>query len=401
MSVLKKTGIVILIILLMISMYYIGVASSEKPAMQQDIKAEETVQDTGAAQAQENNESESVSHQAVKDLLLRLDYGDKVTYVIGHQSPDSDTVFSAIAMAKLLNALGIKAEPKIAGKPNGATRYLLNELSIEQPEILENAKDCQLWLVDHSTYSQAVNGASDARIVGIIDHHGIGNVETQEQIFINSARSGSTASQIWKLFKDCGVEIDRQTAAVLWCGVIDDTKYLTIDASVLDKEAAADTLKISGISDPEAKYDASRQAKNEYWGMTDEEIFYSDFKWYDADNCTFGIANISAKSIEALDDIQNRMNAVIEKVELSPNAAVVISSVYDRDYTKCYITVKSIDPEISKGLIENVFLKLEGATATGDFSVTIEPSISRKKYAPAVSEYLNSLPQTAFGTFGS
>ena len=30
-----------------------------------------------------------------RDLLLSFDYGDEITYVIGHKSPDSDTVGSA------------------------------------------------------------------------------------------------------------------------------------------------------------------------------------------------------------------------------------------------------------------------------------------------------------------
>lgn len=44
-------------------------------------------------------------------LLQKMDYGNAVTYVIGHKSPDPDSIGSAIAFAELLNANGIEAVP--------------------------------------------------------------------------------------------------------------------------------------------------------------------------------------------------------------------------------------------------------------------------------------------------
>ncbi len=38
------------------------------------------------------------------DLLRGIDYGDEVTWVIGHKSPDADTVGSAMAYAWLLRS---------------------------------------------------------------------------------------------------------------------------------------------------------------------------------------------------------------------------------------------------------------------------------------------------------
>ena len=44
-----------------------------------------------AAEAVRDAEAETSLY---RDLLLSFDYGDTVTYVIGHKSPDSDTVGS-------------------------------------------------------------------------------------------------------------------------------------------------------------------------------------------------------------------------------------------------------------------------------------------------------------------
>jgi len=58
---------------------------------------------------------------------------DKI-YVVGHKSPDTDSVTSAITYANLKNALGIKeAVPAIAGDPNAETQFLLDHFKVAIP----------------------------------------------------------------------------------------------------------------------------------------------------------------------------------------------------------------------------------------------------------------------------
>ena len=50
-------------------------------------------------------------------VLAALDWGEgTTTYVIGHKSPDTDAVCSAITYAYLMNALGYSCEPRVAGR---------------------------------------------------------------------------------------------------------------------------------------------------------------------------------------------------------------------------------------------------------------------------------------------
>lgn len=57
-----------------------------------------------------------------RDALKALDWGEGAV-VIGHKSPDGDSVMSALAYAKLMQSLGYKAEAKMAGKPNNETLF--------------------------------------------------------------------------------------------------------------------------------------------------------------------------------------------------------------------------------------------------------------------------------------
>lgn len=60
--------------------------------------------------------------------------------VFGHKNPDTDSVCSAIALAKLKNMLGYKATPYILGEIRKEAQYILNHFDVEHPEILKNVK---------------------------------------------------------------------------------------------------------------------------------------------------------------------------------------------------------------------------------------------------------------------
>lgn len=61
-------------------------------------------------------------------------------YVFGHKNPDSDSVCSAIALSYLKNKLGKTYEPKVLGKINKESGFILDYFNIEQPSILEHVK---------------------------------------------------------------------------------------------------------------------------------------------------------------------------------------------------------------------------------------------------------------------
>lgn len=65
---------------------------------------------------------------------------EKVTYIIGHKNPDSDTIVSAIAYAYLLNQTNRPAIPCRLGDINEETKYLLERFGFDEPELMEDAR---------------------------------------------------------------------------------------------------------------------------------------------------------------------------------------------------------------------------------------------------------------------
>ena len=92
-----------------------------------------------------NHEAAYYQKEAERNVLLNrsdLDGLGKIEgtiYITGHQSPDSDTVGSAIAYASLLQALGYDAVPVVLGEINHETAYILKAAGLETPQLLEDA----------------------------------------------------------------------------------------------------------------------------------------------------------------------------------------------------------------------------------------------------------------------
>ncbi|MBR5095464.1 MAG: DHH family phosphoesterase [Oscillospiraceae bacterium] len=245
-------------------------------------------------------------------LLCDVDRGGAPTYVIGHRDPDADSAGSAMAYARLLDALGIDARAVVSGPINGETRYALARFGIPAPEILTDARGRQFVLVDHSSYDQAIDGMSEARILGILDHHGIGDIHVSERIDVRSAPVGATASLVFLAYHDCGVAVGRDAARLLLMGLLSDTRGMARNVSELDRAAFAALRAPAELDDPEDLYRGMAEAAASYGDMSDLAIFRSDFKTYTAGGTRFGIADVNACGGSAARQLAARMAAVME-----------------------------------------------------------------------------------------
>lgn len=335
-------------------------------------------------------EEETVNREILTDMLCRPDYRNEAVTVIGHKIPDTDTVCSAIGMAYLLNSLGISAEARIPGALNLESQFVFSELKCSAPELLEDAADKQLWLVDHSERAQMVNGAEEARIVGITDHHGIGDVETSEPICVLSCPAGSTCAVVYKLCEGCGVELSEDTAAVLLAGILSDTANMKSSGVTRLDESAFERLKeLSGISDTDGLFNGMLEAKLSYKGLSDREIFYSDYKDYEHEGVKFGIGCIKVARPELIPAMAERMQRMMEaEIGSGCEADFLLYNIYDPDYSTGYMGICGKDAAFAEKLMEGSFG--EKAERQGDFFV-FKPSLNRKtEVVPGIEAELSS-----------
>ena len=338
-------------------------------------------------------------YQAEQELNYRLNRSELdglgeiegTIYVTGHKSPDSDTVGSSIAYASLLRALGYDARPVVLGDINNETRYILETGGLEIPMLLDDAAGCNMVLVDHSEYSQSAEGLRDANVITIIDHHGDGSVTTGNQLIYDARPLGSTATIIWIRYRNYGIEPDPKTAYAMAGSILSDTHNLQSDATTFaDREALKALSLLAGISDTDALYQGMYQATMSYEGMTDEEIFFSDYKEYERGGKKFGIGCVNAYDEAGAGNLAERMANVFSSVD-APNGmdmSFAQITIFHDDISITYLVPSN---EAAAEVLEAAF----GDDAVYDgVSYRIEPGISRKKVlVPAITDILEAYPK--------
>lgn len=184
---------------------------------------------------------------------------------------------------------------------------------------LLGAKGKKVILVDHNERTQAVEGMESADILEIIDHHRLGTVETMAPVFFRNQPLGCTATIIYQMYQESGIEIDRSTAGLLCSAIISDTLlFRSPTCTKVDKDAALKLAEIAGINAEEyAKkmFSAGSNLK----GKSDEDIFYQDFKRFTVGNAVFGIGQITSLNSEELDALKDRMLPYTEKAREQHN----------------------------------------------------------------------------------
>jgi len=228
--------------------------------------------------------------------------GDDV-YVVGHKSPDTDTVVSAIVYAKIKGYT-----PVTQGAINEETAFVLDKFGVPVPDDLGSAEGKKLVLVDHNEASQAPDNLDKAELVEIIDHHKM-NFNWPDPIAIHVEPVGSTATILAKKYKD-EVAKDKAMAGILLGALLSDTViFKSPTTTEEDKSVAAELAKIAGIDDIESFGIDVKKSKADIAGKPIKDVVMADFKNFDFAGNKVGIGQTEVVDIN---DVYNRASEVMD-----------------------------------------------------------------------------------------
>lgn len=143
--------------------------------------------------------------------------------VVGHKNPDSDSICSALVATELLKARGVEAMPIRQGEINRETQHILEVAGAEVPELRTSVAGEKIWLVDYSDLAQAPDDVAEAEILGIVDHHRLGDVMTVNPMEAWIWPVGCTNTVLFNMFKIEGHEITPQIAKLMMSAILSDT----------------------------------------------------------------------------------------------------------------------------------------------------------------------------------
>jgi manganese-dependent inorganic pyrophosphatase len=92
---------------------------------------------------------------------------------------------------------------------------------------LLNPPKPRLVLVDHNELAQAVEGAEDAEILEVLDHHRLGGgLKSAQPIRFVNEPVGSTCTLVARQYRACGIQPSPGLALCMASGIISDTLFL-------------------------------------------------------------------------------------------------------------------------------------------------------------------------------
>ena len=177
-----------------------------------------------------------------------------------------------------------------------------NLLGIRKKEVI---------LVDHNEKSQAVDNIDEAEILEIIDHHRLGTLQTLQPIFFINQPVGCTATILYEMFVDKGIEIEPKIAGLLCAAIISDTlMFRSPTCTTKDKMAAGALALIADINIEDFATEMF-EAGSDLADKSPEEIFYQDYKKFTFGNVSFGVGQISSMSMDELAMIRSRVRPLL------------------------------------------------------------------------------------------
>ena len=81
----------------------------------------------------------------------------------------------------------------------------------------------RIILVDHNEVGQSVSGLDEAELVGIIDHHRLGDVQTGYPVFVRNEPVGSTNTIVGTMFQEHGLMPGAKMAGLMAAAILSDT----------------------------------------------------------------------------------------------------------------------------------------------------------------------------------
>lgn len=206
--------------------------------------------------------------------------------VVWHKIPDTDCTLSAIVFADYLNKKWYEAIPYIQGELNKETEYLLETLNIKKPEIKTSFPEgTRVALVDHNEKSQTLDNIWELDLEWIVDHHKV-DFSSQMPLNIRMESVCSTASILYKMYKEAGFGISKEIGTMILAWILSDSLLFKSATTTKEDVIIAEELKeITCITDFEKFAMPMFDAKSDLGDMDPEAIVKYDYKefeinWY-------------------------------------------------------------------------------------------------------------------------
>ena len=292
-------------------------------------------------------------------------------YTCGHTTPDSDSICSAISLGYLLNKIGREAIPARQGPVSPETQFILDKFGFEAPLLKTEFAGEELFITDYSDKGQAPADIDEAIVVGIVDHHKLGDITTSTPLECWIRPVGCTNTIVKEMYDYHGVEIPANIAGIMLCAILSDTViFKSPTCTPIDMKVVKELAAIAGINDFAALGMEMFKVKSAVAGVPVRELILRDYKPFDMHGNAVGIGQLEVIDLSIFDSIKDDLEADLEDLRAERNLHTACLILTDIMKEGSEILVASVDNSI----FEDAF-----GVELVDGKVWLDGCLSRKK----------------------
>ncbi len=237
-------------------------------------------------------------------------------YIFGHTTPDSDSIVGAISLSYLKNQLGEDTTPTRQGELNPETKFILNRFGFKAPELKTSYAGESVYLIDFMERSQSPKDIDEATILGIIDHHKLGDLTTDSPLEMWVRPVGCSNTIVKQMFDYYGVEIPKDLAGIMMCAILSDTViFKSPTCTKEDTKACKELAQIAGVEDYKALGMEMFTVKSNVLNATKEELVLRDFKDFNMGGAKVGVGQLEVVDLTVFDNMKDELFSAMQKVK--------------------------------------------------------------------------------------
>ena len=226
-------------------------------------------------------------------------------YAVGHINPDSDSICGAISLSYLKTKIGEECIPVRQGEISPETQFILDKFGFEVPELMTQYAGKDLYIVDHSDLAQSPKDLNEATVLGIVDHHKLGDITTSTPLECWIRPVGCSNTIIKEMYDYHGVEIPKDIAGIMLCAILSDTViYKSPTCTRVDTKACKELAAIAGVEDIKALGMEMFLVKSAVQGATPRELTTRDYKDFDMGGHKVGVGQLEVVDLSVFDTMK-------------------------------------------------------------------------------------------------
>ncbi len=237
-----------------------------------------------------------------------------------------------------------------------------------------------LILVDHNELAQSIDGAEEANILEIVDHHRLGGIKTASPITVRFEQVGCCATIITGLFRENHVEIPEELDGLLCCAILSDTvnfHYVTCTQKDIDTAHSLAELGKIDLSDLGPRILAAGASLS---NRSCHAIFHNDMKTFRIGRTRVAVAQSNVVDFKSITGIKEEMERLIGNYAQDSGCGIVMMAFTLIDGTGSYVLAGG-------GEVRKIAATLEKNGRQTDGYIFLPNVVSRKQQLiPMITE---------------